>query len=144
MSPCQNKYPKTPGRDWVGRASEAHSASLLSYSIDWNWHKIHPEAKKGDTDNHLSVGGVLKNWGSILIYLLFFLEPHLWHMDVPRLAFESELQLLACATATATPDPSRICNLCHSLQQGQILNPLSEARNRTCILKEPLSHNRNF
>ena len=31
-------------------------------------------------------------------------------------------------------DPSCICNLHHSSQQGQILNPLSEARDRTHIL----------
>ena len=49
----------------------------------------------------------------------------------PRLGVKSELQLLAyttdtaTATATATWDPSR------SLWQCQILNPLSEARDRT-------------
>ena len=35
---------------------------------------------------------------------------------------------MACATATATPDPNRICDLHHSSQQCWILNPLSEAR----------------
>ena len=39
-------------------------------------------------------------------------------------------------TATATPDLSCICNLHHSLQQYWILNPLSEARNRTHILTD--------
>ena len=29
---------------------------------------------------------------------------------------------------TATPDPSRVCDLHHSSGQCQILNPLSEAR----------------
>ena len=54
------------------------------------------------------------------------------------------------ATATATPDLSCICDLCHSLQQGQILNPLLEARDRTRILMDtsqvlnPLSHHRNY
>ena len=48
---------------------------------------------------------------------------------------ELELQLLpAYATATATPDPSSICDLHHSLWQHWILNPLSEARDRTSIL----------
>ena len=32
------------------------------------------------------------------------------------------------------PAPSGICNLHHSSQRCQILNPLSEARDRTCIL----------
>jgi len=38
-----------------------------------------------------------------------FIGQHLWHMKVPRLGVKSELQLPACATATATPDPSHIC-----------------------------------
>ena len=50
------------------------------------------------------------------------------HMEVPRLGVESELQLLACARATATQDPSRICTLHHSSWQCRILNPLSEAQ----------------
>ena len=43
---------------------------------------------------------------------------------------ESELQLPAYATATATPDPSRVCNLHHSSWQCWILNPLSKAKDR--------------
>ena len=35
--------------------------------------------------------------------------------------------------ATAMQDLSRICDLHHSSQQRQIPNPLSEARDRTCI-----------
>ena len=53
---------------------------------------------------------------------------HLQHMEVPRLEVESELQLPAYATATATWDPSHICDLCHSLQQRRILNSPNEAR----------------
>ena len=49
-------------------------------------------------------------------------------MEVPRLGVESELQLLATATAAAMPDLSHICNLYHILQQCWILNLLSEAR----------------
>ena len=37
-----------------------------------------------------------------------FLGPKLWHMEVPRLEVESELQLLAYATAAQ--DPSCICD----------------------------------
>ena len=36
------------------------------------------------------------------------------HMEVPRLGVELELQLPANTTATATSDPSRICDLHHS------------------------------
>ena len=60
----------------------------------------------------------------------------MWHMEVPKLEIELELQLPAYATATAMPDPSCVCNLHHSSRQCRILNPLSEARDRTCILMD--------
>ena len=59
---------------------------------------------------------------------------HLWHMEVPRLGVEWELQLPAYTTATATLDLSSICNPHHSSWQHRILNPLSKARDRTCNL----------
>ena len=40
-----------------------------------------------------------------------------WHMEVPRLGVESELQLPAYITATAMPDPSCVCDLHHSSRQ---------------------------
>ena len=70
----------------------------------------------------------------ILVHLLFvfcFLGPHLRHMEVPRLGVQSGLQLPAYTTAIATQDLRRICNLHHSSRQRQILNTLSEARDRT-------------
>ena len=48
-----------------------------------------------------------------------------------------ELQLSAYTTATAMSDLSRDCDLHHSSRQHQILNPLSEARDRTCNLMVP-------
>ena len=85
----------------------------------------------------------------LMYFFLSFLRLHLWHMEVPRLGVELELQLLAYTTATATPDPSHIGNLHCSSQQCQILNPMSKARDLTCILVDtsqvlnPLSHNGN-
>ena len=70
-------------------------------------------------------------------------------MEVSKLGDESELQLLAYTIATAMLDPSHICDLHCRLQQCQILNTLSEARDWTCILMDtsqvlnPLSHNGN-
>ena len=58
----------------------------------------------------------------------FFLRPPLQHMEVPGLGVELELQLPTYTTATATPDLSRICDLCCNLLQYWILNPLSQAR----------------
>ena len=54
------------------------------------------------------------------------------HMEVPRLGTELQLQLPGLTTATATWDPSQICDLYHSSQltldsqptkRGQELNP---------------------
>ena len=64
----------------------------------------------------------------------------LWHMDVPRLGVESELQLLAYSKATVTPDLGHIYNLCApACSKHQIFNPLSEARDRNRILTETTS-----
>ena len=45
-------------------------------------------------------------------------------MEVPWLQVKLELQLPVYATATAMPDLSHICDLCRSLWQHWILNPL--------------------
>ena len=57
-------------------------------------------------------------------------------MEIPRLGGKSELQLLAYTTATATLDLSHICDLHCSLWQCWILNPLTKARDRTCVLMD--------
>ena len=57
-------------------------------------------------------------------------------MEVPRPGVKFQLQLQAYTTTTETPDLSHICELHHSLQQPQILNPLSEARDQTHILMD--------
>ena len=67
----------------------------------------------------------------------FFLGLYPWHIEVPKLGVELELQLLAYATVTAMPDPSRVCDLQPSSWQCQILNILSGAKDWTCILMGP-------
>ena len=57
------------------------------------------------------------------------------YMEVPRLGVKSELQLPAYTTATAIWDLCCICALCHSSGQRRILNPLSKARDQTCIIR---------
>ena len=85
----------------------------------------------------------------LLSFLFFFLGLHLSHMEVSRLGIKLELQLLDFTTATATWDPSRVCDLHHSPLQHWILNSLSRARDGTCILTDttqvlnPLSHRRS-
>ena len=57
-------------------------------------------------------------------------------MEVPRLGVKVELQISAYVTATATRGLSLVCDLHYSSWQHQILNPVSEARDRTCILMD--------
>ena len=58
----------------------------------------------------------------LMYYSFFFcfLDLHPQHMEVPRLGVELELQLLAYAITTATPDLSRVCILHQGSQQCQI------------------------
>ena len=92
-----------------------------------------------------------KRFGLLIIVLLFiFLFRAVpAHMEIPRRGVESELQLMAYTTATATPDPSCLCDLRRSSWQRRILYPLSKARDPTGILTDTswihssLSHNRN-
>ena len=60
-----------------------------------------------------------------------FLGPLPWHMEVPKLGVELELQPPACARATAMRDQSHVCDLHHRSQQYWILNPLNIARDQT-------------
>ena len=74
-----------------------------------------------------------------MIYIFFvcvFLGLHPWHMEVPRIGFKSELQLLTCTTDTATQGRSCVCDLHHSSWQHQTLNPLNKARDQTRILMD--------
>ena len=70
----------------------------------------------------------------VLFFGLYRAVPQ--HMEVPRLGVESELQLLAYTTATATRDLSYICDLHHCSWQRRILNPLSKTRDGTCVLMD--------
>ena len=62
------------------------------------------------------------------VFIFFFSVLHLRHMDFSRVGVESELQLLAYATAIAMPDPSYVCNLHHNSGQGQILKPTEQGQ----------------
>ena len=63
-----------------------------------------------------------------------FLGLHLRHMEIEGVKLM--LQLPAYTTATATAELSHVCDIHHGSWQHQILNPLSEARDRTCILMD--------
>ena len=73
-------------------------------------------------------------WIHLFFFFFVFLGLHPRHMEFPRLGVELELEPPACTIATATPNMSGVCDLHHSSWQGQILNLLSEARNRIWVL----------
>ena len=70
----------------------------------------------------------------ILFYLLF--RATLIAYGSSWLGVDLELQLPAYTTVTATWDLGHISDLHRSSQQGQILNPLSEAKDQTCVLMD--------
>ena len=78
----------------------------------------------------------------MLLFYIYFLEPHPRHMEVPRLGMELELQLQAYTTAAL--DLSHVCILHHSLwqltEQGQGWNPQDMG---TGQVLNPLSHHGN-
>ena len=89
---------------------------------------------------------LVRNLG-FFFFFFFFLQAHLQHMEVPQLGFELKLKLQAKATAVSAL--SCICDLCDSLRQHWILNPLSETGLKPasswilCQVLKLLSHNRN-
>ena len=73
----------------------------------------------------------------IMLPAPFILGSHPQHMEVPRLGVESELQLLAYTTATATWDPSYIFDL-HTTAHSNAgsFNPPSGTRDQTRVLMD--------
>ena len=67
-------------------------------------------------------------------FFFVFLGTYPWHVEVPGLGVELDLEPLAYATAIATPDLSCFCDLHYSSQQCWILIPLSEARDQIHVL----------
>ena len=61
-------------------------------------------------------------------FFFVFLGPNPWHMEVPRLGVELELQLPAYSTATTTAESKPHLLPTPSSQQRQILNSLIKAR----------------
>jgi len=66
---------------------------------------------RGAEKRENGVGGAKFYLSSFSFSIFAFLGPNLWHMEVPGLGVESELQLPAYTTATATQDLSRVCDL---------------------------------
>ena len=72
----------------------------------------------------------------LFVVVVVFLGLHPQPTEFPRPGVEAEMHMPASTTAAAMPDRSCIFDLHHSSQQGRILNPLSEARDQTCVLMD--------
>ena len=73
---------------------------------------------------------------SFFIFFIFMAVPVAYGSSQARGPTEAAAE--AYATVTITWDPNHICNLHYSSQQSQTLNPLSEARDQTRILRETM------
>ena len=79
------------------------SLKFINYRFDWVWLR-----NNGSTSSSSSSSLSLSL--SLFFFFYFcFLGLHLWHMEVPSLGVQLELQLPAYTTAT-TSDPNRIFN----------------------------------
>ena len=105
---------------------------LVFHQIYINIHSVLSISRFCVGDKNLKYLYTLRVCQCIVVFVLFcfwffaFLWLYLQHIEVSRLG-----------TGMATLDLSHICDLCHSSQQCQILNPLSEARNQTHIPMDP-------
>ena len=62
-----------------------------------------------ESEERVATGIQWRGSGELIFFFFFvFLGPHPQHTEVPRLGVESELQLPAYPTATATWDPSHV------------------------------------
>ena len=78
---------------------------------------------------------LLACWFFFFFFFFFcFFWLHPWHMEVPRAG--GKWELATYTTATAMQDPRHIFGLHQSSRQCWILNPLSEARDGTHVLKD--------
>ena len=71
-----------------------------------------------------------------LFFFLVFLGLHPRHMEVPMPGVELEPQLPAYTIVTTMQDLRCTCDLHHSSWQFWIHNPLSKARDQTCVLMD--------
>ena len=109
------------------KQDQGHVLYLTDMTMKYTWYYIGSWIKKDINKEkpkpRYFYWWILPNLFFFWFFFFFFafLGLHPWHMEVPRLGFQLELQLLAYATATAISDLSHICDLHHSSWQCQIL-----------------------
>ena len=117
----------------------------MVHLFSW-WHRCHYKNKPLFLCNS-RLAGHLGCFQSSFSFFKFnvFLGSRVCRTEGPRLGLNRSYSCHSHSNAV----PSGICDLCRSLQQHQILNPLSEARAkarapwRLCRVLDPLSHNGN-
>ena len=111
---------------------------IFFFFVFWLHHSMNKFPGQGSNVCHYSdLNCSIDNAGSLTprpqgfpgkdYFNFFFLGPHLWHMEIPRLRVKLEVKLPAYTTATIVCDLSHICDQHCSSQQCLILNPLSNA-----------------
>ena len=71
-----------------------------------------------------------------MIFFFSFLELHLWPVEVPKLWFESELQAAGLHHSHSKMGSEPRLQPTPQLMATPGLNPLSEARDQTCVLMD--------
>ena len=99
-------------------------------------HSMHSMHQQTDGFGHIFVIHSFIEQFNNYVFALLGGVSHSQHMEVARLGVKSELQRPAYTTATATQDQSCIYNLRHRSRQCWIFNPLSKAKDQTCILMD--------
>ena len=125
---------------WRSSIERGQGGSLLAFpspSIIFFWLKWSQSAQNQQEETWTPLfarKSAKEVWSHVLFYfvlfyfILFFRTAPLAYGSSQDKGRIGELQLPVYATATATPDPSHICNLCHNFRQCRIFNPRSEAR----------------
>ena len=111
-------YYQVPGSNWDLEQDDSNNLILDSKDVSLTTHAF-------DVTWNISIRKlVVATFISYFIYLFIFAflkiklgGPHPWHVEVPRLDVELELQLLVYVTATGTQDPNHVCDLHRSSQQ---------------------------
>ena len=133
MSPTASiNSPHSNCSDYSLHHGAMHSSSSSSLQKPGPWFPPLPNLACLEHTLHLP----LYSFHRLFYFILVFLGSRPRHMGVPRLGVEWKLQLPIYTTATAMPDLSHVCDLCHSSRHCWILNPQSKAWDQTHVLMD--------
>ena len=120
----QEFYPGTGSRDW-------YTFSITStYTLHWDTQSLSKGIQLTDSFKRIK----FNHQHPHISFFFFLFTATLAAYGRSQTRSWIGAATATCATVTAMLDLSPICELCCSLQPRRILNPLNEARDRTCIL----------